>query len=185
MKKIFFISGLGANKLAFSKIEDLPYEKVCVPWIKMHPDDTITSYSSRMIKANNITQEDILVGLSFGGLIAQEMCKQLNKDEVILISSFQKKEHLRPLFRKSLDLNLNALIPSFKVPLVDNIVGIFLNSGTKESKAVLSKMIEETDHELLKLSIKMIQQVKPDQYNIPRTYNIIGDSDRILQLWRE
>lgn len=99
MKRIYFISGLGANEKAFSKIGDLGQEKVMVKWLENQPKESLKSYAERLIQEYGIKKDEPLVGLSFGGILAQEIATILGSKEAILISGFQQKSSLRLPFR--------------------------------------------------------------------------------------
>lgn len=155
-----------------------------IQWIKNHPNETLQSYASRLIKKYQIEKEDILVGLSFGGLIVQQIAEILGCTFVILISSFRTKEDLKILLHKGLQLKLHRLMPEINTPFISELVANYLNSGSQLSKPVLQSMIASTDMQLMKWSIeKIYEQDTPLGQNIIR-YNVIGDRDRIVKLWK-
>lgn len=184
MKRIVFISGLGANELAFSRIGDLGLEKVFVKWLVNNPDESFEEYTLRIIEKYHIESGDVLVGLSFGGLVAQEIAKILNSNIVILISSFRDVNDLKSIFRMPLQSGIYRLMPTFKVPILDEMIANFLNSGSKESIPILKNMIESTDFKLMKWSLKMIAESNGLSNRNLQAYNIIGDQDKILKLWK-
>ena len=151
--KIFCISGLGANELAYSKIGILGFPKVIVPWLKSLPGETLKQYSLRIIEKHNISQNDILVGLSFGGLICQEIAVKIKTKNLILISSFRDKEDLKPIFKYGLKSQIYRLMPNKRVRVIDEIVANYLNSGTSQSKPILKQMLNSTDFDLMNWSL--------------------------------
>jgi len=184
LKKQYFISGLGADETAFQKLADFGTTKIMVKWLKNLPDETLRSYAERLIKKYQIQQEDIIVGLSFGGLIAQQIAEILNSKFVILVSSFRTKDDLKLLINKGLNLKLHRLIPDFKPPIIDEIIASYLNSGSRLSKPVLKQMIEKTDVQLMKWSIEKIYQQEQPLSEAVMKYNLIGGKDKIVKTWR-
>ena len=81
MKNQFFISGLGADKKAFSKLGDFGTNKIFIEWLRNHDNESLHSYCQRLIDQYNIQQGDLLVGLSFGGLIAQQISEIVGIDK--------------------------------------------------------------------------------------------------------
>jgi len=155
-----------------------------VQWLKNQPNESLLNYTQRIIDAYNISSEDIIVGLSFGGLIAQQIAEILNLDYVILISSFRTKDDLNTLFNKGLKFKLHKLMPEVKSKIISEIVANFLNSGTAKSKPVLKKMIESTDMKLMKWSLeKIFEQNKELCPNVIK-YNLIGNKDMIMKPWQ-
>lgn len=183
MSKCFFIPGLGANEIAFSKIGDLGVDKVMVSWIENQPDETLDHYVRRLIHENRITSEDILIGLSFGGIIIQKMAEILNVPFIILVSSFVSKKQLQPIFTFGLRWKLFKLMPKAKVPLLSKWVANYLNSNSEDSEPAIKEMLDDTDMDLMHWSIYKIFELKrPLSPNIKK-YNILGNDDKIVNLW--
>ncbi|MFY0601120.1 MAG: hypothetical protein JXR03_15695 [Cyclobacteriaceae bacterium] len=183
MNKIFFISGLGANELAFSKIGELGLQKVMVKWIKNHKKESLNSYCLRLIEAYKISKDDCISGLSFGGIVAQEIAHILGNRSVILISSFRDKSDLRFPFKLALNIGLHKIFPLVKIPILEEIIANILNSGSKESKKVLKEMIRSTDYGLMRWSIQKIAEKRYEEKTDVTLFNLIGTKDRIVGLW--
>ena len=80
--------GLAASTAIFERIS-LPqdiFETVLLEWAIPLEKETLTDYAKRM--AENIKHENpVLIGVSFGGILVQEMAKFVNARKVIIISS--------------------------------------------------------------------------------------------------
>jgi len=183
VKKIFFISGLGANELAFSKVGDVGFEKIMVKWLPYTKNENLGTYALRLIDEYKITSTDIVVGLSFGGLLAQEISNITGQLNVILVSSFRDKNDLKFPFRQALNIGLHKLFLPIRVPWIDEFVANILNSGTLYSKPVLKEMLKATDYRLMKWSLQQIANTDGLVNKAVVVYNIIGDHDRIVKLW--
>lgn len=183
MNKIFFIPGLGANEKVFDNIGDLNCDQIKIKWLDNLEDESINEYSRRLIEAYDIGENDIVAGLSFGGILAQEIARILYHKEVILISSFRDIKDLKPLYRFGLKTGLYKLTPGFRIPIVDEIIAYNLNSENQESKPILKEMLEHTDYNLLKWSLEKIAQLPSASNDSFITHNIIGNNDKILQTW--
>ncbi len=183
MPKIFLISGLGANETAFDKIGGLPYDKVFVIWLVPEEKETIEHYAKRLIDQYNIQSEDILIGLSFGGLLSQKIAEINGNQTVILISSFRDKNDLRSPFKVGLKLGLYKLQPSFRIPFIDETAIGFLNSGTKDSKIVLKNMLISTDYKVSKWSLHQIALARRKNSISYNLFLIIGNADRMVKSW--
>lgn len=85
---IYFVPGLAASSKIFEYIK-LPdtFELHYLEWlIPLSDKESIENYASRM--AQLVTAENVvLVGVSFGGIMVQEMSKHLNTQKIIIISS--------------------------------------------------------------------------------------------------
>ncbi len=184
MKKQYFISGLGADKTAFQNLEDFGTTKIMIDWISNRPNESLYDYAARIIEKYGITSDDILAGLSFGGLVAQQIADILKPDYVILISSFRTKDDLKIQFSSGLKLKLHKLMPEMKSEFIGTIVANYLNSGTSQSKSALKAMLSSTDMKLMKWSLeKIYEQNNPLAIDVKK-YSLIGSIDRVVKPWK-
>ena len=184
MNKIFFISGLGADKRVFKRIDEFDgYEKVFVDWKSSHPEESIAEYALRLIENFNVKPQDIIIGLSFGGLIAQVLGAHFKLKKIILISSFRSNNDLTFSIRILLKLKLYYIIPSYRVKLLDKVIAKWFGIKSKEANSVLKDMIDETDMLLLKWSIHQID-LSDKEISNNSVYNLIGSKDKIVNVWK-
>jgi pimeloyl-ACP methyl ester carboxylesterase len=108
--KVYAISGLGANEKVFEKLKLPPgFELIFIPWLLPIEDDGIADYASRMAQFIDDSQEFILLGLSFGGLIAQEIARIKPPRKLLLFSTI-KSDLEKPLW-----IRANRYLPLFKI----------------------------------------------------------------------
>jgi len=112
LKRIVFISGLGANELAFSALGEFPLPTYCAEWIQEQDGESLQDYAVRFMAHHEIHTSDILVGLSFGGLLSQVIAQHNGNEHVILLSSFRDKNDLKNPFRLGLKWSLYKLSPA-------------------------------------------------------------------------
>ncbi|HQV56104.1 MAG TPA: alpha/beta hydrolase, partial [Chitinophagaceae bacterium] len=86
MKKVYFISGLGADKRAFSFLDLSFCEPIFIDWIKPVDNESLYQYAMRLKEQIN-EPSPIIVGVSFGGMLATEIAKSDASAKVIIISS--------------------------------------------------------------------------------------------------
>ncbi len=152
--KIFGISGLGADQHIFDYLH-LDHEIITLDWIEPKSKETIASYAQRLIDHYQIDKETniVILGVSFGGMIASEMHSLLDAKKTFVISSATQTKELPWLFSIAGKLNLIRWIP--KKLLKPNIrIAAFL-FGTKRKK-LLKAIIDDTDVDFLKWGIYAI-----------------------------
>ncbi|NQV77449.1 MAG: alpha/beta hydrolase [Lutibacter sp.] len=93
---IYFIPGLAASPKIFEYLQ-FPEDKFklhFLEWLIPNSEtEAIEDYAKRM--ANLVIEENpVLVGVSFGGIMAQEMSKHLNTKKTIIVSSVKSKNEL-------------------------------------------------------------------------------------------
>ncbi|HVX51837.1 MAG TPA: hypothetical protein VHB48_16870, partial [Chitinophagaceae bacterium] len=108
--QVYFISGLGADETVFGLL-DLGYcEAVFIKWIEPLPKESLPHYALRLKEAKNIPGDALIVGLSFGGMLATEIAKVFPQTKVVLLSSSKTENELPPLYR------LGRHLPIYKCP---------------------------------------------------------------------
>ena len=179
--KAYFISGLGADRKAFYKLK-LPtgYEPVYLDWIPPLPGEPMNEYANRFSLAINEKEKFILVGLSFGGMMATEIAKTKKPQRIVLISSVAVSDELPWYFKLAGKLGVQKIVPSgfYKKATALNH---FMGGGTKEDKVMVMSFARETDPEFIRWSVNSILRWKQHE----RPENIIhihGSSDRLLPL---
>ena len=116
---VYFMPGMAANSAIFKNIS-LPeehFEQHLLDWFVPNKGMTLTEYAKKMCE--NVRYENVvLVGVSFGGLLVQEMAKCIPVKKVIIISSVKHKDELpkRLIFAKY--TKIHKLLPT---GLVNNL----------------------------------------------------------------
>jgi len=88
---VYAIPGLGTDYRIFNKLTIPAFH--ALEWLEPHQDESLDLYVQRMLK--QIPGSDcVLMGLSFGGVIAQEMCRYRRFRGLILISSITAPDEL-------------------------------------------------------------------------------------------
>lgn len=184
MSKIYFISGLGADKRAFEKTQEINgYQYVFIDWIPNLPNESFKSYVSRLIKDYDIKENDVVLGLSFGGLAAIEIAKQTPIEKAILLSSFKDKQGLKTHLQFLLSLRLYNLIPNFKLKFFDRQAVKGFGNVSNEVKEGLMEMMKDTDPKLIKWSLKQIRKSNYINTSSFKLINILGTKDELVRKW--
>ncbi len=156
MVHVYCISGIGADERVFSKL-DLPGCEIHpIKWIMPFRNESMKNYAVRLA-AQIKHAEPVLIGVSFGGMMAVELSKLFPFKKVILISSARKADEL-PLWMKVCGaLKLNKIFPpprknKFFIP-VENY---FLGPQTPEEEAIIDAFRQSVSRRFLNWSIDKI-----------------------------
>lgn len=120
--KIYAISGLGANELVFEKLKlPIDYTLIFIPWLVPYENELIENYAGRMAQRIDSSEDFILLGLSFGGIIAQEVAKIKSPTKLLLFDTVKSEDEKPIWIRINRYLRLYIIFPYFllnKSPLV-------------------------------------------------------------------
>lgn len=171
---IYGISGLGADERVF-KFLSISQKIEPIRWIKPNPMESISDYASRL-SAQIIDKDFMLIGVSFGGLIAVEITKFLKPKLTILVSSAEKTKDLRIVYRWIGKVGLMKWIPSFFFKPPNKIM--FWLFGALNKK-LLSEILNDTDLKFSKWAL--IQLCSWDNHKeIPGLIKIHGSKDKLI-----
>ena len=172
--------GMAANPLIFEYI-DLPREKFATHWLEwMLPDgdESLQSYAGRL--AQEVTHENsVLIGVSFGGVIVQEMSKYLELRRLIIISSVKTRDELPRRMRYAAKTGLYRLLPTRILDYIDHFEKIAVNDFLKKRAELYRKYLSVRSTEYLDWAIKHLvcwQQEKP----IENIIHIHGNKDNVF-----
>ena len=120
---VYFMPGLAASPTIFENIK-LPedqFEMHFLEWFLPHEKESIESYALRMTE--KIQDENpVLVGVSFGGVLVQEMAKQMKVRKVIIISSVKSNTEFPPRFKVAKATKAYKLIPTQLLADIEKLV---------------------------------------------------------------
>ena len=171
---IYGISGLGADERVFQYI-NLGQEIQPIHWIKPKNYESLPNYAARL--CSQIQDEDfILIGVSFGGIVAIEIAKIKTPKLIILISSAEKSKDLKIGFRIIGKTAIVAFVPTmfFKPPkwLMYWLFGA-------ENKKLLGDIIDDTDLYFTKWAIQQLATWKHHE-KLKNVIKIHGTAGKLI-----
>ena len=178
MKTLYVFSGLGADERVFHKIDFSGYDVHFIKWIIPHINERIEDYALRLT-GQIITANPVLIGLSFGGIMAIEVAKHICTEKIIIISSAKNKNEIPVYFRLAGKLGLPKIIPAKALIKINVFTNWFFSNRTVEDKKMLSAILHDTDPVFLKWAIHAIATWQNSTVH-KNLQHIHGDADRIL-----
>jgi hypothetical protein len=180
---VYFMPGMAASSSIFERIH-LPtetFEMHFLEWVLPNKNESLKEYAKRM--ANNIKHENvILVGVSFGGILVQEMKPFVNTKKVIIISSIKSNAELSRQMKVAKSTKAYKLIPT---KLFENIEFLakftFGSSVLKQKIKLYEKYLSVRDKNYLDWSIEEIinwNRIIMDNEII----HIHGDADEVFPI---
>ncbi len=180
MKNVYIFSGLGADERVFQKMNFSEHNVNFLDWILPSKNESIEKYAIKLTKLIK-HEKPILIGLSFGGIIAIEVAKIINTEKIILIASCKNETEIPIYFRIIGRLKLHKLVPAKLLKIPNFISFWFFGTQNKEDKKILSEILKDTDEKFLKWAIDIIVTWK-NRIVHKNTFHIHGISDRILPI---
>jgi pimeloyl-ACP methyl ester carboxylesterase len=157
---IYFIPGLGADKKIFRSIR-IPEgcRAFYLEWIKPLKNETLQSYSYRLSEQMDTTQPFVIVGLSFGGMLAAEIVNRYRAGRMIILSSVASSRQLPFYYRIAGKMHMHKLVPISLMKSASLMKRLF-TAETPEQKAYLKMAIREVDASFIRWALDAIVKWK-------------------------
>ena len=121
--------GMAANCDIFEniKLDDSKYKLHFIEWFEPEKEESLQKYSERI--ALQITLENpILIGVSFGGIIVQEIAKIIAVEKVIIISSVKDPSEFPVRIQWAKKWKLYRFFPTSYINLIENVTKKIVSS---------------------------------------------------------
>jgi pimeloyl-ACP methyl ester carboxylesterase len=179
---VYFMPGLAASSTIFERIEldEAIFEIHLLEWEIPLQRETLYSYAKRM--ASKIEKENVvLVGVSFGGVLVQEMAPFLKVRKLIIISSV--KTNLEVPLRMKIAKSTKAykLVPTTLLQNIEVLSNFNFGSAIQHRLKLYEKYLSVRNKNYLEWAIEQMilwNRTKPDKAVI----HIHGDADEVFPI---
>ena len=174
--KIYGISGLGADQRVFQYLK-LNCEFIPIDWIEPLKNEPLEQYARRLAEVIDNSEGFGILGVSFGGLVAIEISKQLSPEITILISSAETNKDLRHVYKVFGRIGLLKMLPYslFNLP---RFMAYWL-FGT-EKKKLLNEILNDTDLKFTKWAINKLINWENVELLQNSCFKISGTHDKLI-----
>ena len=179
---VYLMPGLAASPLIFENIK-LPtssYELIYLEWFLPHKNETLQHYAKRMCK--DIKEDSVLIGVSFGGILVQEMAKQIRVKKLIIISSV--KSHLEFPQRIKIAKTTKAykILPTNWLQNIETLVKYsFGNNIISKRLKLYEKYLQMRDKAYLDWAIEKLVLWENEEVN-SKLIHIHGEKDEVFPI---
>jgi esterase/lipase len=180
MKDLYIFSGLGADERVFKLMDFNGFNPVFMKWENPISGETMESYAKR-ISTNITTPKPNILGLSFGGLMAIEVAKQMETDKIVLIASAKTRSEIPFYYRTIGLLGLHKLLPTSVQKQSNFITNWLFGAKSDSDKKLLKQILKDTDPIFLRWAVDKVVSWK-NEIVLHNIFHIHGTSDKILPL---
>jgi len=179
---VYFMPGLAASSSIFERIQ-LPtaeFEMILLEWEIPLDNETLADYSKRM--SGKILQPNpILIGVSFGGILVQEMSKFIDNCKVIIISSVKTNLEFPRRMKLAKTTKAYKLIPMNLLLNVESLAKFSFGDKVNQRLKLYEKFLSIRDIRYLDWSIEQIilwERIEIDE----KVIHIHGDEDEVFPI---
>lgn len=176
--KVYFLSGLGADKTFFQLLDLSFCEPVFIDWIKPLKKESLSSYAAR-IKQAFMADDAIVVGLSFGGMLATEIAIHNPGSYAILISSAKTKFEIPTWYKAGRYIPLQHLAPESLQRWFILQMKYRLGIRTDFEKQIFTELIKRNDKQFNAWAVDALLNWQ-NEIVPANLYHMHGTHDKVL-----
>ena len=172
--------GLAASPSIFERIE-LPkdtFEMHLLEWFLPNKNETLQSYAKRM--AEKVKHDNaVLVGVSFGGVLVQEMAQFLNLKKLIIVSSVKCNAELPRRLKLAKTTKAYKLLPTGLMQDVELLTKYAFGDVLKKKLKLYEQYLHRREKDYLDWAIEQMvcwERVEVDA----KVIHIQGDADEVF-----
>ena len=179
---VYFMPGLAASPAIFENIKLPPdlYEMHWLHWEIPNKMETLTSYAKRM--ADSVIHDGaVLIGVSFGGLVVQEMAQFLNLKRLIIISSVKTNLEMPLRMKVVKSTKAYKLLPTYLLQNVEILRRFSFGSVVRQRLNLYEKYLSVRDKIYLDWAIEQMMVWERTEVD-EKVVHIHGDADEIFPI---
>jgi pimeloyl-ACP methyl ester carboxylesterase len=179
---VYFMPGLAASVAIFERIKlsESEFEVVYLEWEIPKEKESLLEYAKRMTE--KVKHENpVLIGVSFGGILVQEMARFITVRKIIIISSV--KSNLEFPKRMIIAKNTKAykLIPLGLVQNIESLAKFSFGKKVNQRLKLYEKFLSVRDKHYLDWSIEQVIMWERNEVD-ERVIHIHGDLDDVFPI---
>ena len=176
---VYLMPGMSANSLIFEKIEfPSNFTLHYLEWIDPRKDESLEDYAKRFSKLI-IHKNPVFIGVSFGGVLVQEISKIIKHKKLIIISSIKCNGELPSHMKFGKITKSYKLLPLKWINDFESLISFVLGPKITNRLELYRKYLSVRDENYLNWSIRELIEWKQNQ-PIDNIIHIHGSKDRIF-----
>jgi alpha/beta superfamily hydrolase len=154
---VYFMPGLAASSSIFERIvlPEAVFEMVLLEWEIPLDNESLPEYAKRI--AQKITHPNpVLIGVSFGGILVQEMAKFITAKKVIIISSVKTNLEFPRRMKVAKTTKAYKLIPTNLLANVESLSKFSFGEKINQRLKLYEKFLRVRDKRYLDWAVEQV-----------------------------
>ena len=178
--KVYLLPGIACDHRLFDRIDLNGYDVVKLDWPCFRPNTTLSDIAMDLRERINAEEPHVFIGVSMGGMVAQELAVLTHPQRVVLISSWTHRSEW-PWFVRFGSLIGAGRFASMNVIRATWPLKRILGSRDAVSDRLLFDMAMKEGEGQIKRGVQAILHWKGSSWQGP-TVRIHGDNDALMPI---
>ncbi len=179
---VYFMPGLAASAQIFERIvlPDAIFETVLLEWEIPLDNETLLQYAKRMTQ-KILHPNPVLIGVSFGGILVQEMAQFIQVRKVIIISSVKTNHEFPRRMKVAKTTKAYKLIPTALFANIESLSKFSFGEKINQRLKLYEKFLRVRDKRYLDWAVEQVilwERTVADENVI----HIHGDEDDVFPI---
>jgi len=177
---VYMMPGMAANPSIFENIK-LPEEQFeihLLQWLIPLKSETLSEYAKRMtLKIEH--ENPVLLGVSFGGILVQEMSKHIRLKKLFVVSSVKTKHELPKKMKLARTTKAYKLLPTQLVSSIDVLAKYAFGDTIVKRIELYQRYLSVNDKRYLDWAIEQVVCWNQEEV-LPEAIHIHGERDSVF-----
>lgn len=179
---VYFLPGQGADERLFNNITlDSQYIVKYIKYSIPDVNDNMHTFARKMAQQIDTTEPFILIGASFGGMLATEMNDFLSPEKVIIISSAKSQYELPKRYQRQKKNKLYKIVTPKMTKFGAIILQPIVEPDRIRENATFRSMLWDKNPMYMQQSVRLIIEWNRSDYN-DNIIHIHGEKDRTVPI---
>tara|TARA_R110002050_G_scaffold157904_4_gene286627 strand:+ start:45152 stop:45814 length:663 start_codon:yes stop_codon:yes gene_type:complete len=179
---VYLMPGMAASPTIFEYI-DLPkdqFEMHYLQWVIPSENESLSDYALRV--SRNIKHPNcVLLGVSFGGVLVQEMSKHIKVRKLIIVSSVKTMHELPKKMILAKSTKAYKLLPTSLIGNIDLFTKYAFGTNVKKRLELYKKYLSVNDSKYLSWAIEQMVTWNQET-SIENIIHIHGENDAVFPI---
>lgn len=177
---LYLIPGLGADHRLFGAL-DLPGHPLhFLDWPAMDEGSTLADFASVLAAKVDMTRPHALIGVSMGGMVAQELAVMTKPKYTIIVSSWKGPQEMPPVIRAMRGMHPERMLTQAFLRRLLPLVRWQMGLATSADATLFDSFIASVSLEQLKVQIAAVLAWEGPPRPVPSLVHLHGDNDLLM-----
>ncbi len=181
MSTLVLFPGLGASEKLFDRYNFGKRKVIVINFSVPEKNETLKEYSRRIAKDIPQNEELIFIGVSFGGILAQEISGFISVQKIFLISSIKSPDEMPVYFKWAKVFPWMLSLPPSWLKNAGVMLSEVFTSRSKEELKIFNAFVQGANPDVISFGIRQTLQWQPEKQH-PDIIHIHGSHDLVFPI---